>query len=468
MKTFLVRSIASLMILIGTTYLYTLWLYEAGKIDKKVVFNEYQDSFAQGTLLKVDYPALIFVGSRNNLDGLDQYTECFYAIMSTYQGEKNSWENALNPGFYGKKGDPPMCSQAFELISKYSKGTPPGTDWEIRHKPRLWHGVKAVLQTWFRYYHLSQLHWLIKLSTLFGFAVIGMLVMCHDRLLGFAFLAFTFSAFFCSSVLFFGGVAYSIPLLAVIFWLCLWLLFRLLKQAPRRTVELCLIVAGGTLNAFFYQLDGSLIFAVAMIFFVEIFMSLERADYSSVKRALESCLYYSVGFFGSIVFKHFAIALAQESFAVFSDLFRFLELRLSHVNSEGRHLSALGVINGQFYWYGVAAYGLEFLNNFVLRSRLVFLPLAGLNAIALAIMWLRGKKEMFHQYFVPFLGFMCMVITVLARYAIMQNHSDIHVFFVNRYLFVFAGTIYFYLIWILLQIAKNTFPQHFRGKRKSV
>ena len=32
---------------------------------------------------------------------------------------------------------------------------------------------------------------------------------------------------------------------------------------------------------------------------------------------------------------------------------------------------------------------------------------------------------------------------------LLRNHSDIHVFFVSRYLFVYAGTVYFFIFWLL-------------------
>jgi hypothetical protein len=41
---------------------------------------------------------------------------------------------------------------------------------------------------------------------------------------------------------------------------------------------------------------------------------------------------------------------------------------------------------------------------------------------------------------------------------VLRNHSDIHLFFVSRYVFVFAGTVYFFLIWLALR-AKDFLPR---------
>jgi hypothetical protein len=42
-----------------------------------------------------------------------------------------------------------------------------------------------------------------------------------------------------------------------------------------------------------------------------------------------------------------------------------------------------------------------------------------------------------------------MLAMVVGRYMLLRNHSDIHVVFVNRYLFVYAGTVYFFLLWLI-------------------
>jgi hypothetical protein len=45
-----------------------------------------------------------------------------------------------------------------------------------------------------------------------------------------------------------------------------------------------------------------------------------------------------------------------------------------------------------------------------------------------------------------------MLAVVVGRYMVLREHSDMHIFFVSRYLFVFAGTAYFYGVWLFFMV----------------
>jgi hypothetical protein len=63
-------------------------------------------------------------------------------------------------------------------------------------------------------------------------------------------------------------------------------------------------------------------------------------------------------------------------------------------------------------------------------------------------------------------GFILILSTIVSRYMLLRNHFDIHVFFVERYLFVFAGTVYFFLLWLI--ISSRRFFSQTTGKSSDI
>jgi hypothetical protein len=192
--------------LLATTVIYTSLLYETDKTDRKVVSERIKSAIGDGELLANLFPPSSAVWTRDNLSGIDQSVESFYALMVLYQDKDHPWMNALNPGYYqAVDSEIPQTEQAKLCAFASKKGLDDLAVWDVAYKPRFWHGVKAVLLSAFKYLELSQIHWMIKISTFFAFALIALQVMYIDRKVGLAYTAFTLSAFYCSSILFFGG-----------------------------------------------------------------------------------------------------------------------------------------------------------------------------------------------------------------------------------------------------------------------
>jgi hypothetical protein len=437
--------------LLATTVIYTSLLYETDKTDRKIVHEQIKAAFADGELLANIFPPSTAVWTRDNLSGIDQSVESFYALMVLYQDKDHPWMNALNPGYYQAVDNGiPMNEQAKLCALASNKGLDDLTTWDVGYKPRFWHGVKTVLLSAFKYKKLSQIHWMIKISTFFAFALIALQVMYINRQVGLAYTAFTLSAFYCSSILFFGGVAYSVPLLAIALWGVIWLGFRMLPWQRNRTVEIFIITLGGTIFSFFFQLGGCEIYAMSLLIFVEIFLPTEKVPTQNLKKAFETCAYYLLGFFGSIILKHILIVCLAGSFDVFVEFFNKIALRTSNTNHFGTKIGFIDIVNAQFYWYGVAAYGIDTIHQFVNVSKYLSFILIGITSSWLAVLKYFGQKTEFEELLVAFCGYILMLGMVVLRYMLLRNHSDIHVFFVSRYLFVFAGTVYFFLLWLII------------------
>jgi hypothetical protein len=70
------------------------------------------------------------------------------------------------------------------------------------------------------------------------------------------------------------------------------------------------------------------------------------------------------------------------------------------------------------------------------------------TVIILSFLYKKGKKKECEQIAIGFFGVVLMMSVVVGRYMVLRQHSDIHIFFVSRYLFVFAGSVYFYGAWL--------------------
>ncbi len=336
---------ASLALLISTV-VYTLIMYKTDKIDREIIFEKINAALDDGVLLPNLYPPSTAVWTRDNLNGIDQSIESFYALMVMYKDSENRWMNAVNPGYYQAVDDEIPQSEEAHLAATVAKAELDNRAlWYIEHKPRFWHGVKALLLAGLKDLHLSQIHWLIKITTFFAFALLAMQVMFLDRRVGLAYMAFTLSAFYCSSVLFFGGVAYSVPLMAIALWGAVWLGFRMLPWRLDRRLEIFLVTLGGTVLSFFFQLGGCEIYALSLVVFIEIFLpSSVTRPREKLIRAFESCVYFLVGFFGSILLKHLLIVCLSGSFAVVIELFDKIIYRTSNTNDAGTAIGFLDIV----------------------------------------------------------------------------------------------------------------------------
>ena len=459
------KLIAATLALVVTTFAFSMIMYETDKADRMVIAEKIRNAFDDGELLKSLFPAAQNIWTRDNLSGLDQSVESFYALMIMYRDTDHPWRNAVNPGLYQAVDDGiPLTEQADLCSTAKEHALDDRAYWTIGYKPRFWHGVKAVLLAALPHIELSQLQWLIKISTFFAFAMIAVQVMFLDRAVGLAYTAFTFSAFYCSSVFFFGGVAYSVPLMAIALWGVVWLAFRMTPLSDRRSLEIFVITVGGTLFSFFFQLGGCEIYALSLIIFVEIFVSPGTAPTKRLQRMVESCVFLLIGFFGSIILKHLLIVVLTGSFDAVTELIEKIILRTSDTNDFGTRIGFLDIVTAQFYWYGIASYGVQTLFVFVNFSKYVAGALLCVVPVWLLLLGSQGQREELRELLVAFIGFFLMLATVILRYMLLRNHSDIHVFFVDRYLFVFAGTAYFFLLWLLISSGR-LLPRPFGRQR---
>ena len=451
----------ALVIITITTICYALFLYNAEKIDRGIIFERVRSAFSDGQLLDSPIPFTQYgLGSRNNLSGMDQMGESFFALMFMHQGRKNKlFLNALMSDYYHSVDeDMSKPEMAKRCASSTQEQLADKSIWKVVHKPRQWHGLKAVVMPLLKYLQWAQISWLITLSTFFVFAIILAQIMFLDKRTGLAYIAFSLCGFYCSSILFFGGITYSMSLLTIAFWNVLWLALRMLPWQISRRFELLFITFGGTWLCFFSQLGGETIYALSFVAFVEVFLSHNRLSIKTLQRVIESWAYFFLGFMGSIGCKHLLILVVSGSLNPFFELLQNILYRASGTNDAGSHVDIFNIVYAQFYWYGIPAYGVSLIHDIVYYSPILALVLTFAVGIWLLILKLRKQSEQVTQLGVAFVGFLLILAPVPLRYMILRNHSDIHLFFVSRYVFVFAGTVYFFAVWLILR-AKDFLPQ---------
>ncbi len=443
-----------------TTLCYAFLLYQADKTDRVIVFERVASAYADGQLLASPIPFYTYgLGSRNNLSGIDQLGESFFALMFMYQGKERPFLESLLSGYYQTVDtNLPSTEMAKRCVAASPEQRADTSVWKVVYKPRQWHGLKAVVLPLLQYLEWSQITWLITISTFFLFALILAQIMFLDPKVGLAYIGFTVPAFYCSSVLFFGGITYSVSLLAVACWGAAWLALRMLPWPVSRRIELMFITFGGTWLCFFFQQGGEKIYAFSFVAFVEVFLSQDRTLSSkNLQRVFQSWFYFLFGFLGSIFFKHLLILAVSGSLAPLHELITNILYRVGGTNDAGSKVDIFNIVYAQFHWYGIAAYGISAIFDIVNTSVIVGTVLAAAVSVWLFILKLLRQPEQFRELGTAFVGFLLVLAPVPLRYMVLRNHSDIHLFFVSRYVFVFAGTVYFFLIWLALR-AKDFLP----------
>jgi hypothetical protein len=78
------KILSACLSLVLSTVVYTLIMFNTDKIDREIIFDKINAAFEDGDLLQNLYPPSASVWTRDNLAGIDQSIESFYALMVMY------------------------------------------------------------------------------------------------------------------------------------------------------------------------------------------------------------------------------------------------------------------------------------------------------------------------------------------------------------------------------------------------
>ncbi len=395
-------------------------------VDRDIVEDRIRIAFQGGHFFSEQYPFKSFGRiSEKNLHGIDQYSECVNALMSVYRRLDDPLLNAVIPGYPSFVEEQYCESLKMLLIDKsdMSKAV-------INTKARLWFGTKAFTIFMLSKFEVAQLYPFIKQLTYFGFALLLAAAFSHSSQLGFMVLPFSTIGIFGSGIPYYGGIANALPFTVALY---LGVGMALLRRLDASRLILPYGVIAGSLMAFFYLTDGSLILSLSILTFSTFFFA--AVEQEAVARWYDSVsvgLLFIASFISSLVFKQLIAGLVTDFSSVWSQFTEMVGYRLSTRGGPDWN-------HWQSFYGQIQTYDLAILWNPFLYKIIVFLGTAGwMLALPLFLFVIIRHRRI--DDVCSLSVFLAIALIVFLRYFLMVNHSYEHWFIVSRYIFILWAT----------------------------
>jgi hypothetical protein len=421
-------NILSLLLVFFITNLSFIYLHYAAErlTSRELAEERFSQAFADGHITAEQYPFLTFgKGAIQNLDGIDQYSECVNALMTIFRLDNHPWQNAINPGWHSFV--PEQYCDALKLILVNHQDVRQAT---INTKPRLWSGAKAVTLLFLPFFEISQLYPFLKQLTYLGFALLLALAFAHSRQMGWTMLPISIIGILGSGIAYYGGIANALPFAVALY---LGLGEAVVITSQRTCLKKCYALAAGSIMAFVYLTDGSLILAFSLFIYATYFLGgKERTLGQRWKDLIVLTSLFFLGFVLSLLFKQLAAAMIIDFQTVWQEFVEAISLRIS--TKGGPDWNRWQAFYGQF-----GAYQLAVLWNLTLYWTITSLSCAGwIAAVILTSINTALNRSLEHcSVLVVFCG---IVLVAFCRYYFMTNHSFEHWFIVCRYVFIVHAT----------------------------
>lgn len=367
--------------------------------------------------------------------GIDQITDCMTYLHALYR-DPDRVKNALVPGYWDvrRRDHNNLCLVVKQIA--FNQIAP--QDLLAKHKVRLWHGAKTALLLALPKLNFFQINTLLKQITYVTYFLLLFLLVQRDARTGAAFAPVALIGVFASGITVFGGVSHAIPYLTS---LLTALGMVSLPARMGRAAHPVWMVIMGSVQAYFYEVDGSLMLASGLILYCAYFYV--YASMSPGRRWLWSLLLlvlFGVGFLLSLVFKQVISFPYFDAASVWGHFAGEIKYRMVG-EIEGAGASPLRALSLQFERYYFAT-----LNWHGGADFLKFTGTWGWAAAAVLAIWSVLKRGSLRPLY-DLAMFVVIGSLVLARYLIMANHSQIHVVFVSRYLFVLFAFAWAAVVW---------------------
>lgn len=391
-------------------------------VDQEVIEDRFRDAFQGGHFFAEQYPFKSFGRiSEKNLHGIDQYSECVNALMALHRNPADPLLNAVIPGYPSFEDEQYCLSLKMLLIDGADLSTA-----KINTKARLWFGSRAFTVLMLGTFEIAQLYPFIKQLIYFGFALLLALAFSHSIQLGLITLPFSMIGIFASGIPYYGGIANALPYAAALY---LGVGMAFLRRVSSSKLFVPYSVVGGSVLAFFYLTDGSLILAISMITFTTYFFAEEDRHATLRWYDTVSAGALFVASFGlSLVFKQVIAGLVTDLSTVWEQFVGMVGYRLSTEGGPGWN-------HWQSFYGQIETYDLAVLWNPFLYKIILFLGVTGwvvsLMLFMLIIFWRRQLQDV-----CAFSVYLTIALVVFMRYFLMVNHSYEHWFIVSRFIFV--------------------------------
>lgn len=443
MKKILIQLIVLLSVFFAVNASFVGFHYLADQIvDQEVVENRLRNAFQGGHFFIEQYPFKSFGRiSEKNLHGIDQYSECVNALMALYRNPDDPLLNAVIPGYPSFKDEQYCLSLKMLLID----GVDP-SEATINTKARLWFGTRAFTVVMLSIFEVAQLYPFIKALSYFGFSLLLAAAFSHSSRLGLIVLPFSTVGIFGSGIPYYGGIANALPFAVALY---IGVGMALTRRLGLAALVMPYAVAGGSVLAFFYLTDGSLILSLSMIIFTTYFFEAsERPAPSRWGDTFAASALFTASFISSLVFKQVIAGMVTNASTVWDQFFSMIGYRLSTEGGPDWN-------HWQSFYGQIETYDLAVLWNPFLYKAILLMGATGwivaLGFFLLIIGWRRQIDDVCALS--VYLG---IALIVFMRYFLMVNHSFEHWFIVSRYTFVLLATGMSAAIYTVTRMANQT------------
>ena len=372
-----------------------------------------------------------------SLIGIDQISDCMIYLHALYRDE-DALKNAIVPGYQDIKNrdHTNLCL----AVAQISGNEIEPDNLAATHKIRLWHGAKTILLLALPKLNFFQINMLLKQITYVTYCLLAFAFFYYSRKTGLAFLPIAVTGIFASGITVFGGVAHSLPYLTA---LATALGLAVVPPGRARDFTVLWAVAMGSVLAFFYQVDGSLMLAFGLIVFAGYFHSFAHSSMREKWLGTGILLsLFAASVLLSLVYKQLISFVYFDAAVVWADFVGEIKYRM-YGEFEGSRISPMTALATQFKRYYFAVLNWHSAANFLkLTGTWGWLP------VAAGAIWLASRRRT-AMPLSDMLAFALIAGIVIIRYLVMANHSQIHTLFVSRYLFLMFGATWAALLWMI-------------------
>ncbi len=405
-------------------------------VPKDIIKTRVIEAFDAGALIEsTQLHYRVKHGSPINYIGIDPITECVNGLMLIYQHDGDFLKNSIVPGFKTRYDDVIDCKDLNQLArDQFSAPLVSHT------KARLWHGAKpftAILLSKLEFYQISNL---IRELSHIGLALLLGFAFYRSREAGLALIPVIVVATVGSGLNIYGGIPNALPYTVALFS-ALFVAWVQSKFTFQKAIYAS--VLAGSLMAFIYILDGSLILVLSLLLFLLYFLSPEISRTRRLQITLILCIAFSLSFFLSFIFKQLISMLVLGPDQVWKDFTDYIHIRMNTAQGGKIHSHWRAFVD-QVGVYDIAtSWNMSIKNTIVYGGYFSWVIASGL-AIMISIKyktWIAISDLTI---------FSLIAFVVFFRYTAMIGHSYQHWFIVARYVFVFFAFGMSALIWMVL------------------
>ncbi len=387
---------------------------------------------ASDNIVPMEYPwKTVGFASPLNAIGLNHRADCIMSLMAMYRAA-NPVLNAVNPGYLRTVVDDQLC----DVVKALADDNTSGIALQKRSHHYFWHGAKPVTQLLLTKFDYYQIYQLIRQLSYLGWALLLSAAVARSLYAGLAFTPLAGLAIVGSGLPYNGGIVFALPYLSALVLALTYVLVQSRKPG-RNLPEVFYMVVAGSVQAFFFQLDGSMILLSALLIFAIYFM--DRAGRSATGRARRLpglMLVFYLSFVASLLLKQGFAGV----FIGFEPAWTGWQARLSALFSDGANPANLMTLINQ--------YALSIMGHGGLARQVQYAGLAAwLAAAVFAVLFSLVRRSA--RPVADLLVFGLIGLLTLARFALLQAPSPEMALFASRYWFVLIASGMSALVWLV-------------------